>query len=76
MNSSSGDVAREEPAGLGLEVVELLLEDRDHVPGDVLHDLRVVERAALGGDGTWLHGCENLLVRARLARTAFDYTGR
>ena len=71
-----GDIAREEPARLGLEVVELLLEYRDHVPRHVLHDLRVLERAALGGDGTWLHGCENLLVRTSSVRTAFDYTGR
>ena len=52
-----GRLAREEPAGLGLEVVELPLEDRDHVPGHVLQDLGVLERAALGGDGNWLH-CE------------------
>ena len=33
MNSSSGHVAGEEFGGLGLEVVELALDDRDHVPG-------------------------------------------
>ena len=35
MNWSSGS-RLEELAGLGVEVVELALEDRDHVPGDVL----------------------------------------
>jgi hypothetical protein len=39
------DVPVEEPGRLGLEVLELVLEDRDHVPGDVLVDLRVLERA-------------------------------
>ena len=35
--------------GLGVEVVELALEDRDDVAGDVLEDLGVLERApALG----------------------------
>ena len=48
-------VAREEFGRLGLEVVELPLEDRDHVPRDVLQNLGVLERATLGGDGTWLH---------------------
>jgi hypothetical protein len=51
MNSSSGI----SPARNLLEVVELLLEDREHVPGHVLQDLWVLERAALRGDGTWLH---------------------
>ncbi len=57
MNSSSGVSPARNLRRLGLEVVELPLEDRDHVPGDVLEDLGVRERAALGGDGTWLH-CE------------------
>ena len=63
MNSSSSVVAGEESRGLGLEVVVLALEDRDHVPGHVLQDLRVRERPALGGDGNWLH-VRNLLIRA------------
>ena len=42
-----GLVAAHERAGLGVEVLELALEDRDHVPGDVLVDLGVLERAAL-----------------------------
>ena len=46
MNWSSGDLAVEEPAGLGVEVVELALEDRDHVPRDVLVDLGIGERPA------------------------------
>ena len=62
MNSSSGSLAGEELRGLRLEVVELALQDRDHVPGHVLQDLGVLERAALGGDGNWLH-LRNLLIR-------------
>ena len=42
-----GLLAAEEAGGLGVEVVELALEDRDDVPGDVLVDLGVLERAAL-----------------------------
>ena len=43
-------VTREELAGLAVEVVELVLEDRDDVAGDVLDDLGVVQRsgAAVG----------------------------
>ena len=36
------DLALEEPAGLGREVVELVLQDRDHMPGNVLEQLRVL----------------------------------
>src|SRR5919197_4404601 len=39
-----GLLAAHEACGLGVEVVELALEDRDHVPGDVVVDLRVLER--------------------------------
>jgi hypothetical protein len=35
---------------LGLEVVELALQDRDHVPGHVLEHLWVLQRAALRGN--------------------------
>ena len=42
-----GRVAAHELGGLGVEVVELPLEDRDHVAGDVLVDLGVLERADL-----------------------------
>ena len=42
-----GGVTREVLGGLVVEVVELALEDRDDVPGDVLADLRIVERACL-----------------------------
>ena len=42
-----GLLAAQEAGRLGVEVVELALEDRDHVPGDVLVDLRVLERAEL-----------------------------
>ena len=35
-------LALEEPRGLGVEVVELPLEDRDHVPRNVLEDLRIL----------------------------------
>jgi hypothetical protein len=35
-------LALEEAAGLGTEIVELVFEDRDHVPGDVLVALRVL----------------------------------
>src|SRR5690606_18601884 len=37
------DLAAQEAAGLGVGVVELPLDDRDHVPGDVLVDLRVLQ---------------------------------
>ena len=36
-------LALEIPRRLGVEIVELMLEDRDHVAGDVLDHLRVVE---------------------------------
>ena len=42
-----GLLAAHEPGRLGVEVVELALEDRDHAPGDVLVDLRVLERTDL-----------------------------
>ena len=45
MKVSSPCVAGEELARLGAEVVELVGEDRDHVAGDVLEDLRVLARA-------------------------------
>ena len=38
-------LAGEEALGLVVEVVELALDDRDHVAGDVLVGLRVLERA-------------------------------
>jgi hypothetical protein len=59
-----GRLALEELAGLGVEVVELPLDDRDHVARDVLVDLGVLERPAaalallglrLALDGGWLH---------------------
>ena len=40
-----GQLAGEELLGFVVEVVELALDDRDHVPGDVLVGLRVLERA-------------------------------
>ena len=45
MYSVLGRLAVEELAGLGVEVVELLLENRDDVPGHVLVDLGVLDRA-------------------------------
>ena len=42
-----GLLAAQEAGRLGVEVVELALEDRDHVAGDVLVDLGVLERAEL-----------------------------
>src|SRR4051812_17639287 len=58
-----GLLAGQEAVGAGVEVVELALEDGDHVPRDVLVDLRVVERAGLaaalrlfrGLNGSGLH---------------------
>ena len=49
MNSFSGVSPREELLGLVVEVVELALEDRDDVAGDVLADLGVVERPLAAG---------------------------
>ena len=45
MNSFSGSSLGEELLGFVVEVVELALDDRDDVPGDVLVGLRVLERA-------------------------------
>ncbi len=42
-----GCIAAEESGGLGVEVVELVLDDRDHVPGNVLEHLRTLERTLL-----------------------------
>ena len=42
-----GLLAAQEAGRLGVEVLELVLEDRDRVPRDVLVDLGVLERAAL-----------------------------
>src|SRR6202012_5491714 len=49
-----GQLAVEEARGLRVEVVELLLEDRDDMPREFLDDLGVLRRAGaggLGGDG-------------------------
>ena len=48
MNWSLGELAGEELLGFVVEVVELALDDRDDVPGDVLVGLRVLERAGAG----------------------------
>ncbi len=48
-------VTREELAGLTVEVVELVLEDRDDVAGDVLDDLRIGQRSG-AAVGTRLRG--------------------
>ena len=40
-----GDVSPHEPGRLGVEVVELPLDDRDHVARDVLVDLGILQRA-------------------------------
>src|SRR5207302_6129235 len=40
-----GELAALEPCRAGVEVVELALEDRNHVAGDVLEDLRILERS-------------------------------
>ena len=48
MNCVSSVSPVEELAGLGVEVVELALEDRDHVPWHVLVDLGILERSASG----------------------------
>ena len=42
------ELALEKARGLGVEVVELSLEDRDHVTGHVLQHLRVLARAGAG----------------------------
>ena len=42
-----GLLAAQEAGGLGVEVVELPLEDRDHVAGDVVVDLGVLQRPDL-----------------------------
>ena len=47
------ELALEEAGRLGVEVVELALEDRDHVPGHVLEHLGVLERALARRAGSW-----------------------
>src|SRR6201999_1838030 len=56
-----GRLTVEELRRLGLEVLELALEDRDDVTRDVLTDLRVLEGAGPAGgplalEGGWFHG--------------------
>src|SRR5205807_3768014 len=50
-----GRVAAQELAGLGVEVVELALEDRDDVPGHVFVDLWILERSLAARGADWLH---------------------
>jgi hypothetical protein len=52
--NSSPRCRRRGNAGLRVEVVELALKDRDDVPGDVLVDLGVVQRAAAPDAGLLL----------------------
>jgi hypothetical protein len=62
-------LAPHELRGLGVEVVELALEDRDHVARDVLVALRVLERAHLALAGLVLVAhLELVLGRDPLAR--------
>jgi hypothetical protein len=60
-----GLLAAKEASGLGIEVVELALEYRDDVAGDVLVDLGVLERAELAL-------AVQLLVRVLLERRRVD----
>ena len=55
MNSFSGVLAGEELLGLVVEVVELPLQDRDDVTGNVLADLGVLERPLAAMSGRGLH---------------------
>ena len=53
------DLALEETGRFGIEVVELALEDRDHVPRDILDHLGVLERAGTSlrfSRGAWKRG--------------------
>jgi hypothetical protein len=53
--------ALEEAGGLGIEVVELPLENRDDVPGHVLEDLGILERSGAGAWGLGaFEGCRLL----------------
>ena len=58
------ELALEEAGRLGVEVVELALEDRDHVPRDVLEHLGVLERAGASG----MVVCSGALQRGGLHR--------
>ena len=69
MNSSSAVWPSRNFVGLGVEVVELALEDRDDVPRDVLVDLGVLERAAALGAGQLLRACR-LMAPSVLAPVA------
>ena len=58
MNSGSSISPRMNFAAVGVEVVELALEDRDDVAGNVLEDLGILDRAAAllrRGDRSGLH---------------------
>jgi hypothetical protein len=61
-----GLLAAQEGGRLVVEVVELPLEDRDHVPGDVVVDLRILERADLALAVLLLGQVLLQLVRRRL----------
>ena len=52
------ELTLEEARRLGVEVVELTLENRDHMPGDVLQYLRVLQRAAAGAAVLLLGGVQ------------------
>ena len=62
-------LAAQELRRLGVEVVELALEDRDDVAGNVLEDLGVLDRAAAlrHREGSGLHGGVGLLARSARA---------
>ena len=69
MNSVSSRLAAQVLGRFGVEVVELALEDGDDVAGDVLEDLRVLDRApALGHrERSGLHEGVGLLARSARA---------
>ena len=70
MNWSSGVCRARNLLGLGVEVVELALDDRDHVPGDVLVDLGVLERAELALAVLVLAGSTSSLCSAAIRSAA------
>ena len=71
MNSVSVELPAQEALGLGVEVVELALEDRDDVAWDVLANLGVLERSLATDGGAGLHGhqCSGIGWQCREART-------
>ena len=63
------DVAAQEALGLRVEVVELALDDRDDVAGNILANLGILECSLAAGCRAGLHGRQDSVVAGRRRRT-------